>query len=91
MATYAGPATLTLPNGAEIEVSAALHSFMDNNLRAWRGTLTVDLPASLWDGVGQTCTIRTMDGDTGEVVLTRFQPGATSEVAEVTGSGLGPF
>jgi hypothetical protein len=91
MATYKGPVTLTLPNGTEVEVSAALHSFMENNLRAWRGTLTADRPASLWDGVGQTCTIRTMDGDTGEVVLSGFQPGSESEVAEVTGRGPAPF
>jgi hypothetical protein len=91
MATYTGPAALILPDNTEVDVRAVLTSYTNNHLQGWRGTLTAIGADSMWDGVRETCQIRTADGRLGDVIITRFNPGPSGEVAEVTGSGPAPF
>jgi hypothetical protein len=91
MATYAGPATLILPDGSEFEVMSALRSRLVDGRRDWRGTLTVEPPSGLSRARDRTCVLRTIDGETGELVVTTVRSEPASEVAEVVGNGPAPF
>jgi hypothetical protein len=90
--SYAGPATIVLPDGTEVAVSCRLDKAVDARTRfgIWSGDARPTVrDESLWDGHGGTCTIRLPNGRAGQVIIATFD--AATEAVTLTGSDEPPF
>lgn len=86
MATYEGPATLTLPNGRDVAVEVQL-GLRD---RLWDGHVVCDTHDTMFDFLRELADLRLPNGDSGTVLIEQFKHDVRGEIAYVTGSGAPP-
>jgi hypothetical protein len=88
---FRGNAVVVLPNGAWFQVTAALESVGAAGSEAWRGTVTAQHAAAVWDVMhAGRAELRLADGWAGEFVSPHLE-GHDGRTMRVLGYGRVPF